>query len=100
MLSLSYPLEHGIITNCADIEQIWHHTCYNELCVAPEEHPILLTEPQKNPMGNREKMIEIMFETFNTPATYISNQGILSLYASGKSTGIVIEIGDGTCQIV
>lgn len=40
---MQYPVEHGIITNWDDIEKIWHHTFYNELRVAPEEHPILLS---------------------------------------------------------
>ncbi|XP_057863423.1 actin [Cryptomeria japonica] len=100
ILSLRYPVKHGIVTNWEDMEKIWHYTFDNELRVSTEEHPILLTEAPLNPKRNREKMVELMFEAFNAPATYVAIQAVLSLYASGRTTGVVLDSGDGVTHIV
>jgi len=100
ILLLSYPIAHGIITSWDDMEKIWHHCFYNELRVSPEDHPVLLTEAPLNPKSNREKMISMMFETFNCPGSFIQIQAVLSLYASGRTTGVVMDSGDGVSHTV
>uniref|UniRef100_A0A183C6G3 Actin n=1 Tax=Globodera pallida TaxID=36090 RepID=A0A183C6G3_GLOPA len=100
VLTLKYPIEHGIVTNWDDMEKIWHHTFYNELKVEPTEFRVLLTEVALNPGKNREKMVEVMFEKFNVPAMYVAVPTLLALYASGRTTGIVLDSGDGvTCAM-
>merc|ERR1719397_1610603 len=100
MLSLKYPIDHGVITSWDDMEKIWDHTFRNELRVDPEDHPVLLTEAPLNPKTNREKMCTTMFETFNVPEFYVAVQAVLSLYSSGRTTGIVMDCGDGVSHTV
>ncbi|CAF1037596.1 unnamed protein product, partial [Didymodactylos carnosus] len=72
----------------------------NEAQEKRDEHPLLLTERVLNPKSNREEMAKIIFEKFNAPAFYVAVQGVLSCYASGRKTGIVLDSGDGVTQIV
>jgi len=100
VMKLNYPISHGIVNNWNDMEKIWQHTFTSELRVSPEDHPVMLTEAPANPKANREKMTQIMFETFNVPKLYISIQAVLSLYASGRTTGLVVDSGDGVTHTV
>ncbi|XP_046330789.2 actin-1-like [Haliotis rufescens] len=100
ILTLNYPVPHGIVTKWEDMEEIWRHMFDNELHVAPEEHPVLLTEAPLNPMVNRERMAQMMFETFNVPSIYVGVQAALSLHASGRTTGLVLDSGAGVTHAV
>lgn len=80
--------------------QIWHHTFHDVLRVSPDEHAVLLTERPRNPKENREKMAEVMFESFNTPAVFVAVQAVLSLYSTGRTVGLVLDSGDGATHSV
>lgn len=95
ILSLSYPIEHGIVTNWENMQLVWEHTFENELRCDPAERPVFLTEAPFNPRFNREKMAELMFEYFETPGLFVGMQAVLSLYATGRLSGLVVDVGDG-----
>ena len=100
VLQLRYPIAHGVVTNWDDMERVWNHTFYNELRVSPDEHNVLLTEAPMNPKGNREKMAQVMFETFGVQGMYVQVQAVLSLYSAGRTTGVVLDAGDGVSHTV
>lgn len=101
LLNIRYPIEHGIVTDWNDMEQIWNFIySKDQLKALAEDHPVLLTEAPLNPRRNRLKAAEIFFETFNVPALYISMQAVLSLYATGRTTGVVLDSGDGVTHAV
>ena len=100
VLKLNYPIESGIVKNWDDMEKVWQYAFANELRVDPSEHRLLLTEAPGNPKANREKMTQIMFETFQVAGLYVAIQAVLSLYANGRTTGLVVDSGDGVTHTV
>merc|ERR1711939_59873 len=101
-LLLKHPIEKGMVVNWDDMERVWHHTFFNELRVNPSDDIgcVLLSEAPLNPKVNRETMTQVMFESFNVPATFIAMQAVLALYASGRTTGVVVDAGDGVSHTV
>eukprot|EP00927_Polykrikos_kofoidii_P006856 TRINITY_DN12785_c0_g1_i2.p1 TRINITY_DN12785_c0_g1~~TRINITY_DN12785_c0_g1_i2.p1 ORF type:complete len:379 (-),score=65.13 TRINITY_DN12785_c0_g1_i2:214-1350(-) len=97
---VSYPIVNGIVADWDDMEKIWGCLFFNHLRVNPQEHVVLLTEPAMNPKANRMEMTRVMFTVFHAPAMYVATQAVLSLYASGRTTGVVGDIGDGVSHVV
>lgn len=101
LLAIRYPMEHGIVRDWSDMERVWR-SLYDQrnLNTSPEDHPVLLTEAPLNPRRNRERAAETFFELLNVPALYMSIQAVLSLYATGRTTGVVLDAGDGVTHVV
>ncbi|CAN1147655.1 Actin-related protein 2 [Linum perenne] len=99
-LDISYPVNNGIIQNWDDMGHVWDHAFFSELKIDPAECKILLTDPPLNPKKNRELMIETMFEKYNFAGLFIQIQAVLTLYAQGLLTGLVIDSGDGVTHVV
>ncbi|KAJ2630388.1 Arp2/3 complex subunit, actin nucleation center [Coemansia sp. RSA 1290] len=100
VLDMSYPIENGIIKNWEDMQHVWDYTFYEKLRVDPRQSKVLLTEAPLNPLSNREKMCEIMFERYGFEGVYVAIQAVLTLYAQGLLTGVVIDSGDGVTHII
>lgn len=100
LLVIREPLENGIVTNWEDIERIWYQCFYDELHIVPEDYSVLITEKPLNLRSHREKLMQIMFETFKVKAYYSGIQAVLALFSLGKTTGIVWDAGEGVSHVV
>ena len=96
-LKIEYPINRGIIQDWDAMEKIWEHVFY-QLHSYPEECNVMLTQPIMNPKDQAEKMIQVMFETFNVPGFYITNPPFLSFYSLGKLTGLAVDSGESLTQ--
>lgn len=94
VLRLDYPMHRGAVMDWAGAEEVWRHVTSDLLSVAHSEHPFLVTESALNSRSNREKLAEFFFESLHAPSLYVSVPAVLALYASGRTTGIVLDVGD------
>jgi actin-related protein 2 len=99
-LQVTQPMEHGIVKDFTDMRHVWNYTFDEKLRIDPRGRKILLTEPPMNPKRNREEMCQIMFEEYGFEGVYVAIQAVLTLYAQGLQTGVVVDSGDGVTHVV
>ncbi|KAK3522763.1 hypothetical protein QTP86_034196 [Hemibagrus guttatus] len=99
VLTLHYPMRNGVVSDWDQMEMIWSHA-FEQLRVCSEDHPVLLTEGVVGVRENRQRSVQLMFESFNVPLAYMALQPVLALYATGRTTGVVFDSGDGASHSV
>lgn len=99
-LEISYPLENGVIRNWEDMEHVWSYLFDTKMGIDPADKRCLLTEAPMNPKENRRKMVEVMMEKYRFGAVQVGIQAMLTLYAQGLLTGLVLDSGDGVTHVV
>nr|AHC00626.1 beta-actin [Ganoderma lucidum] len=99
-LQVTQPMEHGIVRNWEDMKLLWDYTFDEKLRVDTRGRKVLLTEPPMNPKVNRQRMAQVMFEEYGFQGVYVAIQAVLTLYAQGLTTGVVVDSGDGVTHIV
>lgn len=77
-------MENGIVKRWDDMEHLWNYTFQEKMKIDTTGRKILLTEPPLNPLKNREKMCDVMFEKYNFGGVYVAIQAVLALYAQGR----------------
>lgn len=99
-LEINYPVENGIVKNWDNMVHLWDYTFYDKLKINPSDHKIMLTEAPLNPLENRKKTFQNMFERYQFAGAHMDIQAMLVLYAQGLLTGVVVDSGDGVTHIV
>lgn len=99
LLNVKRPVTHGVITDLSGQELIWQYI-FKSLKVSSEDQPLLITEPVLNPQKNRELMAEKLYEAFKVPQLCISTPAILCMYSAEKTTGLIVDVGDGVTSCV
>jgi len=94
------PIQNGMITDWDAMEKLWDHMFHSGLEAAPSQHAVVMTEPPLIPKQQREQIVRILFDSFHVPALFLQSQAALSLSATSRSTGVVLELGEGFCHCV
>ncbi|CAH9084790.1 unnamed protein product [Cuscuta epithymum] len=93
------PIKEGIVADWDIVENIWDHAFRECLLIDPKEHPMLLAEPCSNTQQQREKAAELMFEKYQVPALFLAKNAVLTSFASGRATSLVVDSGGGSTTI-
>ena len=99
VLSIEQPGNEENVERWKYISHIWDYTFYKQLRVDPPDHSVLLTETANNEKVDRETVMEMLFEEYSVSSFYISTDSVLSLYANGRTNGIVMSSGVGATRI-
>ncbi|XP_076937794.1 actin-related protein 4-like [Bidens hawaiensis] len=92
-------IKDGAVADWDIVESICDHAFQECLLVDPKEHPMLLAEPSSNTQQQREKTAELMFEKYQAPALFLAKNAVLTSFASGCATSLVVDSGGGSTVV-
>uniref|UniRef100_A0A1D1YLI1 Actin-related protein 4 n=1 Tax=Anthurium amnicola TaxID=1678845 RepID=A0A1D1YLI1_9ARAE len=93
------PVKDGILADWDIVDNIWDHAFRERLLIDPKEHPMLLAEPSSNSAQQRERTAELMFENYKVPALFLAKNAVLTSFASGRATSLVVDSGGGSTTV-
>ncbi|CAG8478613.1 12920_t:CDS:2 [Acaulospora morrowiae] len=100
-MQIKNPLVDGMIQDWDALEEIWDHIFWeDQLDIDPKEHPLFVTEAAWNSRENRETLTELAFEKYQTLAFYVAKNPVLSAFAAGRPTAIVVDCGASSTSCV
>ncbi|KAI8897686.1 actin family, partial [Globomyces pollinis-pini] len=95
------PFDHdGLVNNWEVFENLWDYTYSDILRVESKDHPLMFANRSWDTKANREKLCELAFEKYDTPGFYLGRSAVLSAFAAGRATALVIDSGASTTSVV
>jgi actin-related protein len=98
-MEIVQPFSDGIVSDWDALEQQWEY-CNTLLGVDASEHALMYSEPSFNPKEQREQLCQLAFEKFNVPGFYLGRSAVLSSFAAGRSTALVVDSGASMTSVV
>ncbi|CCW69290.1 unnamed protein product [Phytomonas sp. Hart1] len=95
LLNLCWPVRYGDIKDFEHYEYLLYDTFYRSLEVVPDATSLLMLQPPTQTHKDRERVAEIVFETFNIPLLGLLNTATATVYSTGQTTGIAVDSGAG-----
>lgn len=92
-VEITTPIRDGQVSDWDLFEKLLDNVLAKHVKTESEYHPVLMSEPPINPKAKREKLTEIMFEKYNIPAFFLCKTPVLSAFANGRSTALVVDSG-------
>ncbi|CDW85788.1 UNKNOWN [Stylonychia lemnae] len=100
LLTLTTPVADGKILDYDDLEHILTEMMNNELKSGFEDQKVMVSEPPNTTLETRTQLAELFFDQFEVRSLYFANQPVLSLYASARTTGTVVDCGHSVTYCV
>lgn len=93
------PLKDGVVVDWDIVDSIWDHAFRECLLIDPKEHPMLLAELSSNTQQQRERTAELIFEKYKVPALFLAKNAVLTSFALGRATSLVVDCGGGSTTV-
>lgn len=97
-MSVVSPLEDGLVRDWDLMEAVWAHGL-DKIHADPKQHPILYSEPVVTMQSQREKAMEIMFESLQVPALFPAKSGSLHAFSVGRPTALIVDLGSAHTRV-
>jgi len=100
---LFYPMRDSVVTNWEHHDKVldyFFNSVYAAEATAPEFDNVVYTISPLSTRQERERIAELLFETYDVSSLYLITDSVGSLYSAGLRTGLVVESGPDNTRIV